>query len=155
MGLDVQLSLPEFASVAAAFSAAAAATSAWFSRQGVERAHRPFVYGEPAAKSAATVEVAIHNDGVGVGRAIRTRLEPTDDALSSAVGGRIRALRAGERFPDGKPITFELDRPRTTAGYVCVVRYQDMRGRTWETRNQRTPEGELTIKRVRFRPNAW
>jgi hypothetical protein len=151
----VSLHASEVATSIAAVSATAAAISAWFSRQEVERAHQPFVYGEPAVTADGTVIVAIHNDGVGVGRAIRTRLEPLDDSTPSAVGGRIRALRAGERFPDARPITFELDRPRSAGGYVAVVRYQDTRGRTWETRNQRHPEGELTIKRVRFRPNRW
>ncbi len=158
MGLpDVHLSLPEFASLAAAFSATAAAVSAWSSRQNVDRAHRPFVYGEPAVRShdeLPMVRIQLFSDGSAPGREVRTRLEAADGKWAGSVGGPIRALPVGE-----ERATYDVPfPPRQVGAYVCVVRYLDTFGRLWEVRNPRNPDGPLRgPKRVRRpkRKRAW
>jgi hypothetical protein len=155
--VGVHVGLPEFASVAAALSAMAAAASAWNSRQGVDRAHRPFVYGEPALfpdDEIPVVRIALFSDGSAPGREVRTRLEAIHSNWSGEVAGPVRALPVGDTS-----VAFNVPYPpRHVEGYVCVVRYLDSFGRLWEVRNVRYPPAPMKApKRVRRRKHkrAW
>jgi len=152
----VHVNLAEFTSVVAAISATAAAVSAWNSRQNVDRAHRPFVYGEPELRShpeLPVVRIVLYSDGSAAGREVRTRLESADGRWIGPAEGSIRALPVGETSA-----WFEVPYPRHVGAYVCVVRYLDTFGRLWEVRNPRNPpaplEGPKRVRR-RKRKRAW
>jgi hypothetical protein len=139
------------AAVAGAASAMAAAFAARASRASVERAHRPFVYGEPGIKSAwegppAVVAVRLHNDGTGVALDVRFRLEAVDQSWHGEQIPPARAMQPGEALPpfEMDDQRYHLERPpERVHPFELVTRYTDTAGRHWETRNQRHPPGPL------------
>lgn len=149
------------AAIAAAVSAIAAAVAAWSSRASVERAHRPFVYGEPAIKSRPTepdggggflssepshIAGRVHNDGTGVALDVRFRHEAVDGSWYGEPIPPARAMQPGEAIPpmDMNDARYELERPPDLGRpFELVTRYTDAAGRDWETRNQRHPPGPL------------
>jgi hypothetical protein len=147
--------------VAAAISAIAAATSAWFSRRAVERTHAPFIWPAISIRSAGgsnsrqhEVGVRLHNDGSGAAFNVRFAIA-TDESLASPealyVVPPVRAIRSGESVPpygsedqlaeDGE-YRVALIEP-LDANWCVVVRYADGLGRFWQLRAPSDPHSDI------------
>lgn len=78
-------------------------------------------------------------------------------------GGNVqRVIRQGERRPDGGGSQIRIDEATTSGAgdpdptRVYWARYENSRGKTWETRNPADRSATLDIRRVRFvRRREW
>lgn len=154
----------------AALSSGAAATSAYISRQAVDRAHRAFVWPtisfETDSAGRQVLRVQLHNDGPGTAYDVRwsvgtvTVTEQGDAAADhgltlASASPVVRALRPAEACPphDWFRVAFT---PPPDDVWSVLVRWTDAARVRWEVVEQGPATMRAEPRRVRtWRWQAW
>lgn len=146
----------DIASGLAAIGAAAAAISARASTRNVALSNRPYVYGERGySSSEQSYAVRLHNDGAGVAREVRFRING-DETDPTDWSDPVRGMPPGATTPPPEEDGFLVEPPRTAEGlstdWFIETEYSDATGTRWRLRNDRSDaRRSAVVRRVRTR----